>query len=229
MKKLGLTLLLALGLAGAGRAADAPLPDKHPDSSKWENLIAPDLSDATFPKDVWYLEDGAMTAREDQAIWSKKEYENFALDLEFKNGEGTNSGVVIYATDINNWIPNSVEIQITDDYSDKWKNAAPTWKSGAIFGRLAPKKQTVKKAGEWNRMTVWAKGKKITVMLNGEVVTECDMSLWTSAKKNPDGSEIPAWLNRPMAEMATKGRIGLQGKHGGAVVFFRNVKIKQID
>jgi hypothetical protein len=232
-QKLIAALLAASLMASAPlvvRAADKPATVAvHPDSSKWEDLIKPDLSNATFPKGVWYVEDGTFTANADEAIWSQKEYENFVLDLEFKNGDATNSGVVIYATDINNWIPNSVEIQILDDYSPKWKDVAPTWKAGAIFGRLAPAKQTVKKAGEWNRMTVTAKGKNITVALNGEVITQCDMSKWTSAKKNPDGSDIPAWLSRPMAEMATKGRIGLQGKHGGAVVFFRNVKIKSLD
>lgn len=223
-----LTILAACSaLSFSVHAADAP-PVAHPDSSHWENLIAPDLSDATFTKGVWYIEDGAMTANADEAIWSKKEYENFILDLEFKNGEGTNSGVVVYATELNNWIPNSVEIQILDDYSPKWKDIAPTWKCGGIFGRLAPAKQSVKKAGEWNRMTVTCKGKSIKVVLNGEVTADCDMSKWTSATKNPDGSDIPAWLNRPMAEMATKGHIGLQGKHGGAVVFFRNVKIKSL-
>ena len=229
MKKIAAMLVIAcLALTGLGHAEEAP-PAVHPDSSKWEDLFKPDLSNAEFPKGVWYWEDGALTAKEDQPIWTQKEYENFVLDLEFKNGEATNSGVVVYATDLKNWIPNSVELQILDDYSPKWKDVAANWKCGGVFGRLAPKKQAVKKAGEWNRMTVTAKGKMITVALNGEVTAECDMSKWTSAKKNPDGSDIPPWLNRPMAEMATKGHIGLQGKHGGAVVYFRNVKIKSLD
>lgn len=228
MKKIAALLVIAcLALTGLGRTADAPAT--HPDSSKWEDLFKPDLSNAEFPQSVWYWEGGALTANQDQAIWTKQQYENFVLDLEFKNGEATNSGVVIYATDLKNWIPNSVELQILDDYSPKWKDAAPTWKCGGVFGRLAPRKQAVKKAGEWNRMTVTAKGKMITVLLNGEVTAECDMNKWTSAKKNPDGSDIPPWLSRPMAEMATKGHIGLQGKHGGAVVYFRNVKIKALD
>jgi hypothetical protein len=66
-------------------------------------------------------------------------------------------------------------------------------------------------------------------VLNGELVNQCDMSKWTSAKNNPDGSEIPPWLSRPMAGMATRGRIGLQGKHGDAAVYFRNIKIKRLD
>ena len=54
---------------------------------------------------------------------------------------------------------------------------------------------------------------EIDVVLNGKHVTSMDMSKWTSAKKNPDGSNIPGWLNKPKAELTTKGKIGLQGKH----------------
>jgi hypothetical protein len=55
-----------------------------------------------------------------------------------------------------------------------------------------------------------------------------DMSNWTSAKKNPDGSDIPSWLNRPLADLQTKGYIGFQGKHAGAPIWFRNIKIKEL-
>jgi hypothetical protein len=68
----------------------------------------------------------------------------------------------------------------------------------------------------------------ITVVLNGEQVTKMDMRKWTSAKTNPDGSEIQKWLSKPLAQLTTLGRIGLQGKHAGAPIFFRNMKIKTL-
>ena len=86
----------------------------------------------------------------------------------------------------------------------------------------------VKKPGEWNRMSVTCKGKMIQVSLNGTLVNEMNMDLWTSAKTNPDGSEIPAWLSTPFAELKTTGKIGLQGKHAGAPIYFRNMKIKEL-
>lgn len=201
----------------------------HPDSSKWPALFAADLSDADASKDVWSFKDGVLTATKDECIWTKREYENFILDLEFKNDEAANSGIVAYCTDKKNWIPNSVEIQILDDAAKKWADAPPTWRCGGIFGHLAPTRSAVRKAGEWNRMTVTCKGPSVTVVLNGETVAGMDMKKWTSATKNPDGSEIPPWLSRPFAELATKGFIGLQGKHGDAQIFFRNVRIKAID
>jgi len=217
------TWMAVLGATAVGMAAWAA---GHPDSSAWKPLFAADLSDAEFPAGVWSVKDGEMTATEDQCIWTKASFENFTLDLEFKTGEAANSGVVIYCTDVKNWIPNSVEVQILDDFSPKWKDAAPTWRCGGIFGHLAPSKSAVKKPGEWNRMTITARGPMITTVLNGETVSVMDMRKWTSAKTNPDGSEIPPWLSRPFAELATKGRIGLQGKHGGALITFRNVKIR---
>jgi hypothetical protein len=199
----------------------------HPDAGSWDDLFEADLSDASFPPGVWSFEDGVLTATQDRCIWTQKEYDNFSLDLEFKNASGTNSGIIVYCSNRENWIPNAVEIQIADDYAEKWAKAPATWQCGAIFGHLAPSKRTVKQAGEWNRCTVTCIDKKITVALNGEVVTEMDLSRWTSSKTNPDGSDIPPWLSRPKAELPTKGHIGLQGKHAGAPIYFRNLKIKE--
>jgi len=199
----------------------------HPNSRNWPDLFTPDLSNAIFPQGVWTSESGVLTASEDQALWTDRDYDDFVLDLEFKNAAGTNSGVVVYCTDMKNWIPNSVEIQIADDYAEQWAKSPRTWQCGAIFGHLAPSKSVVKKPGEWNRFTIGCRGKQIDVVLNGEHITSMDMSLWTSAKTNPDGSEIPAWLSKPLSEQPTKGRIGLQGKHAGAPIWFRNIKIRE--
>jgi hypothetical protein len=35
-------------------------------------------------------------------------------------------------------------------------------------------------------------------------------------------------LNKPLSSHPTKGAIGLQGKHGGAPIWFRNIKIKPL-
>ncbi len=205
-------------------------PPVHPDTTDvgWSDLFQPDLSNATFKEGVWSTTDGVLTATEDHALWSGKDYENFILDLEFRTADGTNSGVVVYASDIEDWIPNSVEIQIADDYSKQWSEAPATWQCGAFFGHLAATKRLVKKPGEWNRYTITARDNMIEVSLNGERVNTLDMSKWTSAKTNPDGSEIPSWLSKPLAELPTRGRIGFQGKHAGAPIWFRNIRVKEL-
>ncbi len=208
MRKL-IVLALACALAGCGTGS----------------LFAPDLSNAVAPEGIWKFEDGVLTASADQCIWTKAEYENFVFNAEFKTAEGTNSGVIVYCSDVENWIPHSVEIQLADDFAEKWAKSPPSWHCGAIFGHLAPSKSMVKKPGEWNHITITCMGPMISVVLNGEPVTTMDMSLWKDAKKNPDGTDIPEWLSTPLATMPTKGRIGLQGKHGDAPVWFRNVTI----
>jgi len=220
-------VILGAGLALLGMSVcKAPENPAAPPAPQWTDLFAADLSNAEFPAGVWKVAEGIITASEDQAIWTRTEYENFVLDLEFMTAPGTNSGVIVYCSDTANWIPNSVEVQIADDFAEQWAKSPATWHCGAIFGHLAPARSAVKPAGEWNHYTITCAGKRITVELNGEKVTDMDMSLWTSSKTNPDGSEIPAWLSRPKAELPTRGRIGFQGKHAGAPIFFRNIKIK---
>jgi len=204
--------------------------DKHPNTTGtgWTDLFNKDLSNAIFEKGVWTVTDGVITASKDEALWSVRAYDNFTLDLEFKNADSTNSGVIVHASDIKDWIPHSVEIQIADDYSDEWSKVVPSWQCAAIFGHQAATKRTVKKPGEWNHYTITCVGKKIWVVLNDELVNVCDMSLYSSAKTNPDGTEIPSWLSNPMASLALHGHIGFQGKHAGAPIYFRNIKIKEL-
>lgn len=242
LQKAGVPLDLHIyqnGRHGLGLANDHPwthaltffLKERGFIEEPWINLFAnPDLEDANAPQGVWTVDaDGVLTASEDQAIWTKQPYDNFILDLEFKTAENTNSGVIVYCGDTENWIPNSVEIQIADDHSKQWSEAPKTWQCAAIFGHLPAKKSLVKKPGEWNHFTITCLDHLITVVLNGEEVTRMDMRQWTSAEENPDGSEIPAWLNKPKAELETRGYIGLQGKHAGAPIYFRNIKVKVLD
>jgi hypothetical protein len=201
------------------------------EQNEWHDLFAADLSNAIYPAGVWsWNEKAELSPRErDEAIWSQKEYENFVLELDFNLEPGANSGVFVYSTNIVNWITNHVEIQILDDASPKWANIPPNWKCGGIFGHSAPLKAMVKKAGEWNHMKIRCAGPKISVWLNDELVTDINMKDWKSGKVNPDGSAIPDFEPRPLADMPVKGRIGLQGAHGGIPAHFRNIKIRPIN
>jgi len=195
----------------------------------WEDMFNNNLSNAIFPKGVWSDSAGIITASKDEALWSKDEYDDFVLDLDFMNAEGTNSGVIVHASNLKNWIPHSVEIQIADDYSDEWSKLPATWQCAAVFGHQAATNKTLHKAGEWNHFTINCRGKKIWIVLNGTLVNTCDMSLFSSAKINPDGSEIPNWLSNPMATLPLHGHIGFQGKHAGAPIYFKNIKVKRLD
>jgi len=197
----------------------------------WKPLFNGELSNAQFEPGIWSIDaDGVISATKDSALWAIGDYENFELKLEFKTDHGTNSGVVVYCSDVQNWIPNSVEIQIQDDSQNIANGDAPVWQNcAAIYGHLAPSKLLVKKPGECNTMYIVCKGRNIQVTLNGEKVTDMNMNLWTSGKTNPDGTAIPAWLPKPFAEIPTKGSIGFQGKHGKSFIYFRNIMIKDAE
>ena len=127
-------------------------------------------ADDAFASGVWTKDaQGVLTASKDAAIWSANEYENFTLSFEYKLDPAANSGVIIYCpTDkMQKWIPNSVEIQLLDDNHDKWKKDPGYLKNSSLYGHLAPLATPAKPAGEWNQMTVTAKGQKIVVTLNG--------------------------------------------------------------
>lgn len=231
MKKVIIAIAVALlNSVLVTRAGESSALKAHPDSKSWTDLFAADLSNALTPEGVWSWKDGQLTPKDkDEVIWSKKDYQNFIIDLEFNLDPGANSGVLVYNTELPNWVPNTIEIQLLDDAAPKWADVPPTWRCGGIFAHSAPRKPAVKKAGEWNRMTIRCQGPKISVLLNGELVTDMNMKDWKSGKKNPDGSDIAEFEPRPLAEMATKGRIGLQGAHGGIPTHFRNIKIKSLD
>lgn len=228
--KLHLLLSVCLALASSARAESPSVPPlpltSHPNSSAWPTLIHPDLSNTDAPEGVWSIHDGILTASEDKNLWTKQVYGNCILDLEFRFEPGANSGVFLYNSNPNQWMPASVEIQICDDADPKWQAKPANWHCGAFFGHLPPIKSAVKPAGEWNRMTVTCIGQRIRTLLNGENVSDIDLSRWTSGTTNPDGTEIPKWLNgTPFSQLPTKGRIGFQGRHAGAGIFFKNIRI----
>ena len=125
MKRLFYFSILLLGIISTLSVSAA-------DKNKWQPLFGTNLSDASYNPEIWSMTDGVLAAVQDESIWTKTEYENFELDLDFKTDVGTNSGVVIYCTDTKDWIPNSVEIQIADDHCEKWGNGKPFEKCGGL-------------------------------------------------------------------------------------------------
>jgi hypothetical protein len=184
---------------------------------------------SAFEGGVWKMGvDGVMTATKDDAIWSDASYENFELDFDYKLDAGANSGVIIYAEDTKNWIPNAIEIQLLDDNHERWKKDAPELKNGSLYGHVAPTAFPAKGAGQWNHMTIKAVGQQITVTVNGQVALDYSLAKLTDGKVAPSGFKIPGHLPRPWSSIRTSGPIGFQGMHGGALPYFRNVRIRSV-
>jgi hypothetical protein len=229
------TLLALLVCALSGGAEPATLPTfpvsgalitAHPDSAAWPPLLSDDLANAEFPAGVWSMRDGILTATKDINLWTRRDYADCILDLEFRLEEGTNSGVFLYNSDHVNWMPTTVEIQILHDQGKEWRGIPANWLCGGFFGHLAPVASLAKEPGAWNRMTVACHGSRITALINGGLACAFDLSAWTDGMRNPDGSEIPKWLQgKPWASLPYHGRIGLQGRHADAGISFRNLRI----
>ncbi len=221
-------LTAAALLVGCSSSDKALTPDGN---EGWKPLFAADLSNAEYDKDVWSVKpDGTLVSTQDKVIFTKDDYENFEISLDYKIEKNSNSGIVIYCTDTKKWIPNSLEIQICDNEADKYRSRGNTWLTGALFGHAAPSiTENMKPIGEWNNMVVSCRGQIIDVTLNGKKINHIDLSKWTQKDVNPDGSKIPTWLTAKIkSQVPTKGKIGLQGKHGGAATDFRNVKIRPL-
>jgi sugar phosphate isomerase/epimerase len=185
----------------------------------WRDLFADDLSNCTYKQGSWAMADGVLTRNGGGDIWTKETFGDFVLDLEFKTANGSNSGVFIRTGDIADFVQTGIEVQIHETTDGTTRGAC-----GAIYDCLAPTKNTVKKAGEWNHYTITCKANKIYVVLNGEQIIDMDLDLWTEPHKNPDGSKNK--FRTAFKDMPRKGHIGLQD-HGDPV-WFRNVKIKPL-
>ena len=217
---IGLTVAMVLVLGSCGGGPKGPLAN-HPPTKGWEAVIADDLSNCVFSPGSWTVEDGALTRKGGGSIWTKAEYGDFILDLEFKVDKETNSGVFFRTADINDPVQTGIEVQIYDSHG---KEKATKYDCGAIYDIQEPSVNSVKPAGEWNRMTIMAKGSNISVVMNDRQVINIDLDNWTEPNKNPDGTKNK--FNTAYKDSARVGAFGFQDH--GKPVWYRNIRVKEL-
>ena len=209
--------VLVLGsCAGGGKG---PLTS-HPAAKGWEDVVADDLSNCEFSPGSWAVEDGVLTRKGGGSIWTKAEYGDFILDLEFKVDKGTNSGVFFRTANIKDPVQTGIEIQIHDSHG----SAPGKHSCGAVYDIQEPSANTVKPAGEWNRMTIMAKGPKISIVMNDEQIIDIDLDNWTEAHKNFDGTKNK--FNTAYKDAARVGAFGFQDH--GKPVWYRDIRVKEL-
>ncbi len=149
----------------------------------------------------WRVEDGAIVAdnkveKPQNYLVTKQSFKNFVLHVEFWASNDENSGVFIRCSD-----PKKVgdhtcyEINIFDQRPD------PTYGTGAITHYVEVNPMP-KAGGKWNTFEITAKGRQITVVLNGQKTAELHNNMWP------------------------EGMVALQ--HDGGVIKFRNVNLKPL-
>jgi hypothetical protein len=149
----------------------------------------------------WHVEDGAVVAdkmagKEAGYLVSKNSYKNFVVRVEFWPSDNANSGIYFRCLDPKKITDRTCyEANIFDQRPD------PSYGTGAIT-RYVEVDPMPKAAGKWNTYEVTAKGRDITVVLNGQ----------TTAK-----------LRNGMFD---EGPIALQ--HGAGAIKIRKVEIKPL-
>lgn len=169
--------------------------------------------------DAYTVKDGVMvfSAKGGGDIFAQDVYADFAIRFEFKLPPGGNNGLLIRVPKAEHGGSYSgMEIQILDDYAEKWGDLQAWQYNGSVYGIAPAQRGYLRPAGEWNFEEVIVGGSKIKVLLNGTLVVDVDLS---KVEKPLDGNEHPGMKR-------TDGYIGFMG-HGDPVEF-RNIRVKKL-
>ena len=212
--------ILTPACADAEPGKPAPVAP-HPDTGEWENLFADDLSNARGAEH-WKMENGELSAKHHNTLWTRKSYGDFVLDLEFKVAKESNSGVFLRSGNPKK-VLEALEIQVHEN-----KDRSKYGMVGALYDAVPPAERVQKPVGEWNRFTITCKGSKLQLVFNGKLVLDADLDDWPEKGKNPDGTKNK--FPKALKDFSRVGPIGFQGLHGKAKapVWYRNVKIKEL-
>jgi hypothetical protein len=153
-------------------------------------------------------------------LFTEKEYSDFVLRFDFKMPpEGSNNGLGIRAPLDGDAAYVGMELQILDEKaakSGKWGQLRDAQYHGSVYDVIAAKTGAMKPAGEWNHEEVTARGRQITVTLNGQVILDANLDTVTD----------PAVLQKHPGLKRTSGHIGFLGHND--YIEFRNIHIKEM-
>jgi len=171
--------------------------------------------------DGWTVDDGCVFCRAEKGgyLYTEDQFEDFELSLEYRSDPECNSGVFFRWSDLSDPVHTGLEIQILDTHGKPLN----THSCGALYDMVAPTVDAARPAGEWNAMLLACSGPTILVELNGQQVIDVDISQYTAAGQNPNGT--PNKFKYAWAEMPRRGHIGLQDHNGR--IWFRNLRVRE--
>lgn len=167
--------------------------------------------------DNYEVVDGAVRCKKDKGgvLYTKDEYADFQVALEFKLPKNGNNGLAIRypGGKGDGAYIGMTELQVLDD---DYKGIIPSQAHGSAYKMAAAARGYQRPIGEWNYQLVTVKGSTIKVELNGTQILDADLSKVTDEKtvKEHPGKD------------RTKGYFGFCGHNDP--VEFRNVKVKEI-
>ena len=197
---------------------------------QWKDYNGEEL---TMP---WHVVDGCIQAKGDGSdlagyIVTKKQYENFILDWDWKLSHGGNSGMIYHVVEDPYFkVPyvTGPEYQLIDN--EGWEevnapNKLEEWqKLGVDYAMHLPDPDSlfVNPQGEWNSSRIVFDNGHVEHWLNGHKILEFEA--WTDdwfARKHSG-----KWETAPEYGLARRGVICLQDH--GSPASFRNLKIKEL-
>lgn len=179
------------------------------DLSGWEGAI-----------DNYEVKSGSIVCKPGHggALYTKEEYEDFAVRVEFKLPPGGNNGLAIRFPGTGNPAYEGMcELQVLDNDHPMYATLDPRQYHGSAYGFAPAHRGYLRPVGEWNFEEATVIGTTIKVELNGTKILETDL----------------ATIKEVMANSPHPGRNLLKGHFGFAghndPVEFRNVSIKRLD
>ncbi len=170
----------------------------------------------------WKVVNGSLVRADTDAgdIITAERFRNFRLALDWKVGDGGNSGIFYRATEAGDYVWQSAsEMQVLDDarHAD---GKSPLTSAGSNFALYPAPRGAVRPAGEWNSAELVVNGSHVEHWLNGVKLLEFELGSpeWTQRVANSKFAAMPLY------GQAAEGYIGLQD-HGDRVEF-RNIRVK---
>jgi len=192
-----------------------------PDSPKRDGKIfnGQDLSGwkvINSDKNSWQVEDNVLSTDGSGGGWLSTEaiYDDFELTIEFRVSPGGNSGIFLRAPHQGDPAYTGMEIQILDDYAEKYANLKPWQYTASIYGVQAAKPGNSYKSNQWQKIKIVCDGPAIQIELNNNTVIETNIidHMWQT-------DTHPGLKRR-------SGFLGLQAH--GSKVEFKNINIKEL-
>ncbi len=172
------------------------------------------------PTDQSDIVDGAIVCKKGKGgnIYTKAEYADFSVRLEYKLPAGGNNGLAIRSPGGKAHVATQAmcEVQILDDGAAKYAKLDPRQFNGSAYGMVAAHRGYLRPTGEWNFIEATAKGPRLSIELNGTRILDADL---TKVTKFKDNQEHPG-------KDRSRGHFGFAG-HNDPVAF-RRIQIKPL-
>ncbi len=211
---LAVAALATLVLPALARAADDAKPIF--DGSTPKGWILTDGK--PLPAD--FIQEGAINPHGTGSyiVVHEKPHGDFVLDFDYKLSKGCNSGVFLRVGDLKDPVYTGLEIALDDTTGQGYHD------SGAFYDLVKPKANAQKPAGEWNHMTITAKGPHIAVAINGTEVSAIDLDEFKEPGKRPDGSKHK-FEKVAIGKLDRTGYLGFQDH--GQDCWYKNITLKR--